>query len=100
VKAYKAAAGRVALALREMLSPEQAAALAAGDLDFGLLLTARFRRRRLEHLVVQRDRLRGRASFAPPSRRRAAVGFAVSALASEAFVMVPREIAHPPVRYS
>ena len=38
LKSYKAARPGVALALREMLSPDQAAALAAGDLDFGLLL--------------------------------------------------------------
>ena len=38
LKAFKAARPGVALALREMLSPEQAAALAAGELDFGLLL--------------------------------------------------------------
>src|SRR5260370_26895989 len=38
LKAYKAARPGVELALREMLSPDQAAALAAGELDFGLLL--------------------------------------------------------------
>ena len=38
LKAYKSARPGVALALREMLSPDQAAALAAGELDFGLLL--------------------------------------------------------------
>src|SRR3954464_9948891 len=38
LRSYKAARPCVALALREMLSPEQAGALAAGELDFGLLL--------------------------------------------------------------
>src|SRR5262245_13569214 len=38
LRAYKAARPGVELALREMLSPDQAAALAAGELDFGLLL--------------------------------------------------------------
>src|SRR5919206_4815473 len=38
LKAYKAARPGVRLALREMLSPEQAAALATGELEFGLLL--------------------------------------------------------------
>src|SRR5262252_716908 len=38
LKAYKTAQPGVALALREMLSPQQAAALGAGELDFGLLL--------------------------------------------------------------
>src|SRR5262245_22814420 len=38
LKGFKAARPGVALALREMLSPDQAAALTAGELDFGLLL--------------------------------------------------------------
>ena len=54
LKAYKAARPGVSLALREMLSPEQAAALAAGELDFGLLLPPVAGD--LEHLVVQRER--------------------------------------------
>jgi DNA-binding transcriptional LysR family regulator len=92
LKAYKAARPGVALALREMLSPEQAAALAAGDLDFGLLLPPVSGAAGLEHLVVQRERF----VVALPSRHRLARGrgrLAVSALAGEAFVMVPREIA-------
>ena len=92
LKAYKAARPGVALALREMLSPEQAAALAAGDLDFGLLLPPVSGAAGLEHLVVQRERF----VVALPSRHRLAGGrgrLAVSALAGEAFVMVPREIA-------
>src|SRR6267142_1307607 len=56
LKAYKAARPGVALALREMLSPEQAAALAAGDLDFGLLLPPVSGAAGLEHVVVQRER--------------------------------------------
>ena len=51
LKAYKAARPGVALALREMLSPEQAAALAAGDLDFGLLLPPVSGAAGLEHLT-------------------------------------------------
>src|SRR5205814_5863610 len=92
LKAYKAARPGVALALREMLSPEQAAALAAGDLDFGLLLPPVSGAAGLEHLVVQRERF----VAALPSRHRLAGGrgrLGVSALAGEAFVMVPREIA-------
>src|SRR5882672_3856504 len=91
LKAYKAARPGVALALREMLSPEQAAALAAGDLDFGLLLPPVSSAAELEHVVVQRERF----VVALPSRHRLASGrgrLAVSALAGEAFVMVPREI--------
>src|SRR6266480_3872068 len=94
LKAYKAARPGVALALREMLSPEQAAALAAGDLDFGLLLPPVSGAAGLEHLVVQRERF----VAALPSRHRLAGGrgrLGVSALAGEAFVMVPREIAEP-----
>src|SRR4051794_26055914 len=54
LKTYKAAHPRVSLALREMLSPEQAAALVAGELDFGLLLPPVQGAEALEHLVVQR----------------------------------------------
>src|SRR5882672_11778006 len=56
LKAYKAAHPGVSLALREMLSPEQAAALVAGELDFGLLLPPVPGAAALEHLVVQRER--------------------------------------------
>src|SRR5262245_56936508 len=38
LKGFKTARPGVSLALREMLSPDQAAALTAGELDFGLLL--------------------------------------------------------------
>src|SRR3954468_23565938 len=54
LKRYKAARPQVRLALREMLSPEQGAALAAGELDFGLLLPPVSAE--LDHLVVQRER--------------------------------------------
>src|SRR5437016_2531418 len=92
LKSYKTARPGVALALREMLSPEQAAALGSGELDFGLLLPPVSGEAGLEHLVVQRERF----VVALPSRHRLAGGrgrLAVSALAGEAFVMVPREIA-------
>src|SRR2546430_8518295 len=92
LKAYKAARPGVALALREMLSPEQAAALAAGDLDFGLLLPPVSGAAGLEHLVVQRERF----VVALPSRHRLAGGrgrLSVGALAREPFLIVPREIA-------
>src|SRR5204863_8828099 len=92
LKSYKSAQPEVRLALREMLSAEQAAALAAGELDFGLLLPPVSGAARFEHLVVQRERF----VVALPSRHRLAGGrgrLAVSALAGEAFVMVPREIA-------
>lgn len=90
LKAYKAARPGVALALREMLSPEQAVALAAGELDFGLLLPPVAGD--LEHLVVQRERF----VAALPSRHslaRARGRIAVRELDGEAFVMAPREIA-------
>lgn len=90
LKAYKAARPGVALALREMLSPEQAAALEAGELDLGLLLPPVTGD--LEHLVVQRERF----VAALPARHRlarGAGGLAVRELAEEAFVMAPREIA-------
>jgi len=92
LKAYKAAQPGVALALREMLSPELAAALVAGELDFGLLLPPVAAAEELEHLVVQRERF----LVALPSRHRLARErgrLAVRSLAAEAFVMVPREIA-------
>jgi DNA-binding transcriptional LysR family regulator len=90
LKAYKAARPRVALALREMLSPEQASALAAGELDFGLLLPPVTGE--LEHLVVQRERFLA----ALPARHRLARAsgrLAVRELAGESFVMAPRDIA-------
>ena len=91
LKAYKAARPGVTLALREMLSPDQAAALTAGELDFGLLLPP-VTGADLEHVVVQRERFLA----ALPLRHRLARGrgrLAVRELAEEAFVMVPREIA-------
>jgi len=92
LKGYKAAQPGITLALREMLSPDQAAALAAGELDFGLLLPPVAGAAELEHLVVQRERF----VAALPLGHRLARGrgkLAMSALAGEAFVMVPREIA-------
>src|SRR3954471_458425 len=56
LKSYKAAQPGITLALREMLSPDQAAALASGELDFGLLLPPVAGAARLEHVVVQRER--------------------------------------------
>lgn len=90
LKTYKAARPGVTLALREMLSPDQSAALAAGELDFGFLLPPASAD--VEHLVVQRERL----VAALPSKHRLARGrgkLALAALAGEAFVMVPRGIA-------
>lgn len=77
---------------RFSLSPEQAAALAAGELDFGLLLPPVSGAEPLEHIVVQRERF----VAALPSSHRLATGrgkLAVNALAGEPFVMVPRDIA-------
>src|SRR5262245_36455181 len=54
LRSFKASRPGVSLALREMLSPEQAAALSAGELDFGLLLPPVAGD--LEHLVVQSER--------------------------------------------
>ncbi len=92
LKSYKAARPGVQLALREMLSPEQSLALAAGELDFGLLLPPVSEMEGLEHLVVQRERF----VAALPARHRLAAErrpLAMSELAGESFVMVPREIA-------
>src|SRR5687768_6688855 len=92
LKAYKAARPGINLALREMLSPEQAAALAAGELDFGLLLPPVPGAAALEHLVVQRERF----VAALPAQHRLARErgrLALGALAGESFVMVPRDIA-------
>jgi DNA-binding transcriptional LysR family regulator len=80
----------VQLLLREMLSPEQATALAAGELDFGFLLPPVSIA--LEHVVVQRERF----VAALPSRHRLARqrgSLAMKDLAGEPLVMVPREIA-------
>jgi DNA-binding transcriptional LysR family regulator len=90
LKAYKASRPGVALALREMLSPEQEAALAAGELDFGLLLPPVSGD--LEYLVVQRERF---VAALPAHHRlgRARRRVPVRELAGEAFVMAPREIA-------
>ena len=90
LRAFKASHPGVELALREMLSPEQGAALAAGALDFGLLLPPV--EGALEHVVVQRERF----VAALPSRHPLAAArgrIAMRALADERFVMVPREIA-------
>lgn len=90
LKSFKAARPGVSLALREMLSPEQAAALAAGELDFGLLLPPVAGD--LEHVVVQSERF----VAALPARHARARGrgrVAMRELAGEAFVMVPRDIA-------
>jgi DNA-binding transcriptional LysR family regulator len=92
LKGFKALRPGVTLALREMLSPEQAAALGARELDFGLLLPPVDGEADLEHFVVQRERF----VAALPSRHRLARGagrLAVSQLAGEPFVMVPRDIA-------
>ena len=91
LKAYKAARPGVELALREMLSPGQAAALASGELDIGLLLPP-VAGADLEHIVVQRERF----VAALPARHRLAHTrgrIAVRELAGEAFVMVPRALA-------
>jgi len=92
LKRYKAARPGVRLALREMLSPEQAAALAAGELDFGLLLPPVSGAVALEHLVVQRERF---VAALPAGHRlgRTRSPLALSALGGEPFVTVPREIA-------
>jgi DNA-binding transcriptional LysR family regulator len=92
LKRFKSARPGVALALREMLSPEQAAALAAGELDFGLLLPPVAGEAALEHVVVQRERF---VAALPSGHRlvRSEGRLAVRELAGEPFVMVPRDIA-------
>jgi DNA-binding transcriptional LysR family regulator len=92
LKAYKAARPGVSLALREMLSPEQASALSAGALDFGLLLPPVAEAHALDHVVVQRERF----VVALPAHHRLTRGrgkLPVSDLAGEPLVMVPRDIA-------
>ena len=92
LRSYKAAHPRVQLALREMLSPEQALALAAGDLDFGLLLPPVSGAARLEHIVVQRERF----VIALPAKHRLAGAkgnVSLRELAGEPFVTIPRDIA-------
>lgn len=81
----------VTLALREMLSPDQSAALARGELDFGLLLPPVSDAATLEHVVVQRERF----LVALPARHRLAKEgkIAMRELRGEPLVMVPREIA-------
>jgi DNA-binding transcriptional LysR family regulator len=89
---YKAARPGVTLALREMLSPDQSAALAAGELDFGLLLPPVTEAPGLDHVVVQRERF----VAALPARHRLARRpgrIAVRELEGEPLVMVPRGIA-------
>src|SRR3989442_4278126 len=56
LKAFKAAQPGVALALREMLSPEQAAALVAGELGLGLILPPLSGAAKLGHLHLQDER--------------------------------------------
>src|SRR5262245_30806286 len=92
LKRFKGARPGVALALREMLSPEQAAALASGELDFGLLLPPVTGEDALDHLVVQRERF---VAVLPSRHRLARAGtrLAVSGLAGEPFVMIPRHSA-------
>jgi DNA-binding transcriptional LysR family regulator len=91
LKAFKAARPRVRLALREMLSPDQALALQAGELDFGLLLPPVQGAAELEHLVVQRERF----VVALPARHALARArrVAMRSLAGEPLVMVPKDIA-------
>ena len=90
LKAYKAWRPGVRLALRELLSPEQSAALLAGTLDFGLLLPPVADE--LEHVVVQRERFVAALPASHPlARPRGRI--AMGTLAKESFVMVPREIA-------
>ncbi len=92
LKAFKATHPAVRLALREMLSPEQAAALLADELDFGLLLPPVSGAEELDHLVVQRERF----VAALPARHRLAAGrgpISLAELAGEPFVIVPREFA-------
>lgn len=91
LREFKARYPGVTLALREMLSPDQSAALARGELDFGLLLPPVSDAATLEHVVVQRERF----LVALPARHRLAKEgkIAMRELRGEPLVMVPREIA-------
>lgn len=92
LRSYKGAHPAVRLSLREMLSPDQAAALHSGELDFGLLLPPVSGAARLDHVVVQRERF----VAALPAKHRLARGeggLRLRELAGEPFVMIPRQIA-------
>jgi len=92
LRGFKSAHPAVRLSLREMLSPDQAAALHAGELDFGLLLPPVAGAARLDHLVVQREPF----VVALPARHPLARGggrLRLRELADEPFVMIPRRIA-------
>jgi DNA-binding transcriptional LysR family regulator len=92
LKGFKSRHAGVRLSLREMLSPDQAAALHAGELDFGLLLPPVAGAARLDHLVVQREHF----VVALPAKHPLARGdgrLRLRELADEPFVMIPRQIA-------
>jgi DNA-binding transcriptional LysR family regulator len=92
LKGYKVDHPDVRLSLREMLSPDQAAALHAGELEFGLLLPPVAGAARLEHLVVQSEHF----VVALPAKHPLARGagrLRLRELAGEPFVMIPRQIA-------
>lgn len=91
LKAYKAVRPRVRLALREMLSLEQASALEQGELDFGLLLPPVAGASELEHVVVQRERFVVALPARHPLARERRI--AMRALAGQPFVMIPKDIA-------
>jgi DNA-binding transcriptional LysR family regulator len=74
-----------------MLSPEQVAALAAGELDFGLLLPPVAEAARSSTWWCSVSVRRRAAGSPPPRGGRGAL--AMGDLAGESFVMVPREIA-------
>lgn len=92
LRAYKSARPGVTLTLREMLSPDQAVALARGELDFGLLLPPVTEAPLLDYTVVQHERfVAALPARHPLAREKGTV--AMKQLAGERFVMVPREIA-------
>ena len=92
LRQYKTAHPAVRLSLREMLSPDQAAALHAGELDFGLLLPPVAGAARLDHIVVQRQAfVVALPARHPLARTRGRVR--LRELAGEPFVMIPRQIA-------
>lgn len=88
---FKAAHPGVALALRELVTEAQLEALAAGDLDLGFVLPP-LAARGIDSVPVNREPLvAALPSRHPLARERGPLG--VRALADEAFVMVPANLA-------
>lgn len=91
LRSYKAAHPGVALALREMVTEDQVAALAAGEIDLGFVLPP-LAGTPLESIRLHREGLVIALPEGHPLGRKAGP-LRVSRLAGEAFVTVPRALA-------